>query len=35
MVHSSHLIDGECRKENSMDPISAAVVIVALVALGC
>ena len=35
VVHSSHLIDGESRRENAMDPISATIVIVALVALAC
>ncbi|KZR85554.1 hypothetical protein MITS9509_02737 [Synechococcus sp. MIT S9509] len=35
MVNSSHLIDGEFRQENAMEPISAAIVIVALVALSC
>jgi hypothetical protein len=35
MVNSSHLIDGETRQENSMEPISATIVIVALVALAC
>jgi hypothetical protein len=35
VVHSSHLIDGESRQENAMDPISATIVIVALVALAC
>jgi hypothetical protein len=35
MVNSSHLIDGESRQEKAMEPISATVVIVALVALVC
>ncbi len=35
MVDSAQLNDAECRHENAMEPISAAVVIVALVALGC
>jgi len=35
MVNSSHLIDGETNQENAMEPITAAVVIVALVALAC
>ena len=35
MVISSHLIDAESRQENAMEPITATVVIVALVALAC
>ena len=35
MVNSSHLIDGEFRQENVMEPITATVVIVALLALAC
>jgi len=35
MVNSSHLIDGETRQDNAMEPITATVVIVALVALAC
>ena len=35
MVNSSHLIDGESRQENAMEPITATIVIVALVALAC
>ncbi len=35
MVNSSHLIDGESRQEKVMEPITATVVIVALVALVC
>jgi hypothetical protein len=35
MVNSSHLTDGESRQENAMEPISATIVIVALVALAC
>ena len=34
-VDSDRLIDGEFRQENAMEPISAAIVIVALVALSC
>ena len=35
MVNSSHLIDGESRQKNAMEPITATVVIIALVALAC
>tara|TARA_B100001057_G_scaffold376776_1_gene381983 strand:- start:275 stop:382 length:108 start_codon:yes stop_codon:yes gene_type:complete len=35
MLNSSHLIDGESRQEKPMEPITATVVIVALVALAC
>ena len=34
-VDSDRLIDGEFRQENAMEPITATVVIVALVALAC
>ena len=35
VVNSSHLTNGECSQENTMEPITATVVIVALVALAC
>ena len=35
MVNSIHLIDGEFTQENAMEPITATIVIVALVALAC
>jgi len=35
MVDSGHLSNGEDRGENAMEPFTAAVVIVALLALGC
>tara|TARA_Y100000589_G_C27016383_1_gene573023 strand:- start:338 stop:445 length:108 start_codon:yes stop_codon:yes gene_type:complete len=35
MVKSGHLIDGVFRREKTMEPITATVVIVALVAMAC
>ena len=35
VVNSNHLIDCESRQENAMEPITATIVIVALVALAC
>jgi hypothetical protein len=35
VVASGHLNDGEWRPENAMEPITATIVIVALVALAC